>query len=152
MKKLFIYLSALFCWGACSKDYAASDRAEIDKWLADNNLTATATFTSEGICYINSLDGTGGNPTVSNSVTVHYEGYLMDGTKFDSSRDRGTRATFGLGQVIKGWQIGIPLFKRGGRGQLLIPSAYAYGNNPPSGSDIPKRAVLRFDIELIAIQ
>ena len=152
MKKFFIALLSIFSFSACTKDYAATDRASIDKWLADNNLTANAVFTSEGVCYVETAAGTGGNPTISNSVTVHYEGFLLDNTKFDSSRDRGTPATFGLNQVIKGWQIGIPLFKRGGTGQLLIPSNYAYGNNPPSGSDIPKRAVLHFTIELINIQ
>jgi FKBP-type peptidyl-prolyl cis-trans isomerase len=152
MKKLFIAFLSLFSVAACTKDYAEADRAEINKWLTDNNSAANAVFTPEGICFVSTLAGTGGNPTIDNTVTVHYEGFLMDGSKFDSSRDRGAPATFGLTQVIKGWQIGIPLFKRGERGQLLIPSSYAYGNNPPAGSSIPKRAVLRFDIELISIQ
>lgn len=153
MKKLFAYLFGFLMLSntACTKQ-AEKDAELIQDYLNKNNLSATAQSTSEGIYYIINPQGTGVNPTIDNRVTVHYEGFLLDGTKFDSSRDRGTPSTFPLAAVIQGWQIGIPKFKKGGRGKLVIPSAYAYGKNPPSGSVIPKNAVLVFDIELLDVQ
>jgi FKBP-type peptidyl-prolyl cis-trans isomerase len=84
-------------------------------------------------------------------VKVHYKGYKLDGSTFDSSYDRGQPIEFPLSGVIKGWTEGIPLFEEGGKGTLLIPSSLAYGQNAPPGSTIKANEVLLFDVELIKI-
>ena len=80
-------------------------------------------------------------------MRVAYRGYFTNGQVFDESESNGV--VFGLNQVIRGWTLGIPYFKEGGRGILLIPSGLAYGSNPRSG--IPANSVLIFDINLIEI-
>ena len=82
---------------------------------------------------------------------MDYEGYKLNGEVFDSSYERGERATFGLYQVIEGWQIGIPIIGEGGEITLIIPSDYAYGSNPPPGSSIGRNEVLVFDVKLYDI-
>ena len=97
------------------------------------------------------IEGPGPFPELSSAVTVHYEGSLTDGTVFDSSYDTGTPVTFPLSGVISGWQIGIPKFREGSSGLLVIPSSLAYGPNPPAGSGIPPNAVLVFRIEVLEV-
>lgn len=143
----------LFFFSSCSKEkQLEKDIVLIEEYLADNNLTAQYQSTSDNIYHYIYTEGVGSNPSASSRVTVHYEGFLLDGTKFDSSRDRGATSTFSLTGVIEGWQKAIPMLKVGGRGTFIFPSALCYGKNPPSGSDIPKNAVLIFDVELFAIQ
>lgn len=96
--------------------------------------------------------GTGATVKSGDSVTVDYTGAVAStGVIFQSSLDTGKPVSFGLSQVIKGWQEGIPGMKVGGTRQLLIPAALAYGANPPSGSGIPVNANLVFDVTLHAI-
>ena len=128
---------------------AEKDAIIIDDYALANGLTIQKT--ASGLAYFLEKDGSGLQPNISSSVRVHYEGFLLDGTKFDSSIDRGFPSTFPLTNVIKGWQEGIPLVKEGGRIVLIIPSALAYGGNPPSGSVIGKNEVLRFNVDLINV-
>src|SRR4051812_8756445 len=96
--------------------------------------------------------GTGPEAKAGDSVTVHYTGMLDDGTKFDSSRDRGQPFTFplGKGRVIKGWDVGVAGMKVGGQRKLVIPAEEGYGARG-SGGTIPPNATLHFDVELLKI-
>lgn len=125
------------------------DRDAIEQYLEDNNLTAEVT--DDGIYYIIDQPGFGAKPNLASEVTVHYEGFLLDGSKFDSSYDRGAPATFRLTGVVRGWQLGIPLFREGGKGTLFIPSELGYGSDSPS-DDIPRNSVLIFNINLIEVK
>lgn len=148
--KLILGLLFLVVVSSCGKEQLEVDTNKIEEYLSDNNLTAEKS--EDGIYYIVTKEGNGTFPTVSNDVTVHYKGYRLNGDIFDSSYDRGERTTFGLSQVITGWQLGIPLFSEGGAGTLIIPSHLAYGQYPPQGSIIRKNDVLVFDIELFEVE
>lgn len=141
---------ALFSIIACNKDLSPEEQLqkdieEIQKYLSDKGLTATTT--DSGLHYIITQEGTGGHPTLQNTVTVKYKGYLLDGTVFDETTGAQT-ATFPLTNLIKGWQEGIPLLKKGGKGTFLLPSVLGYGPQGSSGS-IPPNAPLVFEIELV---
>lgn len=97
--------------------------------------------------------GTGAEAVAGKLVKVHYTGWLMDGTKFDSSKDRGTpfEFTLGLGQVIKGWDQGVQGMKIGGVRELIIPPEMGYGARG-AGGVIPPNATLKFEVELLGVQ
>lgn len=148
--KNFLIAVSLFLLVACNpsnntKDYTEENEQEILTYLADNNLTAQKT--SSGLHYIINNAGTGTQATSSDNVTVAYKGYFTNGEVFDQSDAQGI--SFGLQNVIKGWTEGIPLFKEGGNGVLLIPSRLAYGNS--GQGSVPGGAVLIFDINLISV-
>ena len=105
-----------------------------------------------GVWYKDLVTGAGAEVNAGETVTVHYEGWLHDGTKFDSSVDRGEPATFSLNQVIIGWQDGVPGMKVGGKRKLVIPSNLAYGSQGTSNGVIPSYATLVFNIELLGIE
>jgi FKBP-type peptidyl-prolyl cis-trans isomerase FklB len=116
------------------------------------NDTGDMTTTASGLKYQVLKHGTGTvSPKATDTVTVHYEGKLLDGTVFDSSIARGTPATFPLSQVIPGWTEGVQLMKVGDKFKFVIPANLAYGANSPSPS-IPPNSTLVFEVELLGIQ
>jgi peptidylprolyl isomerase len=117
-------------------------------------VSAEPTFTDTGLGIIDIEAGTGETPAPGQTLVVHYTGWLSEnGTKFDSSLDRGTPFEFALdaGQVIAGWDEGLATMKVGGKRRLIIPADLAYGEQgrPPT---IPANAELTFDIELLEIK
>jgi FKBP-type peptidyl-prolyl cis-trans isomerase FkpA len=98
--------------------------------------------------------GTGAAAASGKTVSVHYTGVLMDGTKFDSSLDRGRPIDFvlGTGRVIKGWDQGIDGMLVGGKRKLTIPPELAYGARGTPGGPIPPNATLVFDVELVSVK
>jgi len=134
MKKILIIIFALFT--AFEFSFAQSD-------------TVT---TESGLKYIVVKEGNGKKAKAGNAVEVHYTGWLTDGKKFDSSRDRGVpiEFTLGEGQVIKGWDEGIALMRVGGKMRLIIPPELAYGSRAV-GDVIPANSTLIFDVELMGV-
>ncbi len=138
-------------------DSAAPNQSKKQTLIASANKTAidhseNEITTDSGLKYIDLEVGTGATPQRGDTVVVHYTGTLEDGTKFDSSRDRGRPFSFkiGVGQVIKGWDEGVSTMKVGGRRQLIIPAELGYGARG-AGGVIPPNATLIFDVELIRI-
>lgn len=113
-------------------------------------LGAKAVTTESGLKYEDIVVGTGVSPQPGHQVTVHYTGTLEDGTKFDSSLDRGQPFTFpiGAGRVIKGWDEGVMTMKVGGKRKLVIPPQLGYGARG-AGGVIPPNATLVFEVELL---
>jgi peptidylprolyl isomerase len=114
-------------------------------------LHGTVQSTGSGLQYVDEKVGDGASPQTRQNVTVHYTGWLTDGKKFDSSRDRGQPFNFaiGTGGVIKGWDEGVASMKIGGKRRLIIPPALGYGAAGAGGGLIPANATLIFDVELI---
>lgn len=103
-----------------------------------------------GVQYTVIKEGTGNQPSQSDTVKAHYKGALLDGKEFDSSFRRNQPFTAPLRSLIKGWQEVLPLMKEGSHWRLWIPSDLAYGDRG-AGSDIPGGATLVFEVELISI-
>ena len=147
---LLFILPLLLVLGSCKK-FDAGEQANIDdstilKFISDKNIVAQKH--SSGI-YYQILSSGSGNISFTNNTTVStkYTGRLLNGTVFDATTTQPI--SFKLGQVISGWQIGIPLIQKGGKIRLLIPSGLAYG--PDGQGPIPGNAVLDFDIELLDV-
>ena len=136
----FLFLTLVIL--SCKKDVNQPevDHVLIEAYAIENELDGQ--FTSTGLYYIIEEPGANDHPTINSQVTVSYVGYTLNGVVFDENE----YITFGLFQVIKGWQEGLQLLGEGGKIQLIIPSGLAYGTNG-SGS-IGSDEVLAFDITL----
>jgi FKBP-type peptidyl-prolyl cis-trans isomerase FkpA len=120
-----------------------------EAFLAANKTKPGVRTTASGLQYKVLRQGSGATPQPTDQVKVHYKGTLLDGTKFDSSYDRGEPATFGLNQVIPGWSEGVALMPVNSKYEFWIPSNLAYGPNgqPPIGAN----STLHFEVELLEI-
>jgi peptidylprolyl isomerase len=116
-------------------------------------LKAKSVTTPSGLAYQDAKVGTGASPVKGKMVTVHYTGWLVNGTKFDSSVDRKEPFKFNIGaqQVIPGWDEGVMTMKVGGKRRLTIPANLGYGARGAGGA-IPPNATLIFDVELLDVQ
>ena len=121
-----------------------------EKYLADNAKKDGVVTLPSGLQYQVLKEGDGKKPSAKDSVKCHYEGFLIDGTVFDSSIQRGEPAVFGLQQVIAGWTEGLQLMQEGAKYRFFIPYRLAYGEGG-AGSSIPPFAALIFDVELIQV-
>ncbi|MEM6800517.1 MAG: FKBP-type peptidyl-prolyl cis-trans isomerase [Bacteroidota bacterium] len=125
--------------------------AKGNAWLTENKTKEGVVELPSGLQYKVIRAGDGPKPTTANKVKVHYEGTLLDGTKFDSSYDRGEPIEFGLGQVIRGWQEGLQQMPVGSKYELYIPGNLGYGpqGSPPT---IGPNETLVFVVELLDIK
>lgn len=114
--------------------------------------TAAPVTSASGLVYQSLKDGTGAQPTATDTVKVHYRGTLPDGKEFDSSYKRGQPAEFPLNRVIPCWTEGVAKMKVGGKAKLTCPPAIAYGERGTPGGPIPPNATLHFEVELLDIR
>lgn len=140
---------------AVNKEKAEKAKADLEKgsaYLAETAKKEGVQKTESGILYEVLNPGTegGAKPAATSTVKVHYTGTLIDGTKFDSSVDRGEPAEFPLNGVIKGWTEGLQLMPLGSKYRFHIPSDLAYG--PDGRPGIPPNSVLVFEVELLEIK
>lgn len=141
MQKYFVEASA---------KEANKTKEEGEKFLADNKTKSGVITTESGLQYQVITEGTGAKPTAEDHVKVHYTGTLLDGTKFNSSIDRGEPAEFPVSQVIKGWTEGLQLMPVGSKYIFWIPSDLAYGDRG-AGQMIKPNSTLKFEVELLEI-
>lgn len=126
-------------------------KVEGEKFLAENKTKEGIVTTESGLQYKVETEGTGAKPTATDKVKVHYTGYTLDGTKFDSSLDRGEPFEFEVdGNVINGWKEGVQIMPVGSKYIFWIPSELAYGPQQRS-AEIKPNSVLKFEIELLDI-
>ena len=121
-----------------------------EKYLAENAKKEGVITLPSGLQYQVLKEGNGKKPTAKDTVQCHYEGFLIDGTVFDSSYKRGEPATFPLQQVIAGWTEGLQLMQEGAKYRFFIPYRLGYGEGG-AGNSIPPFAALIFDVELIQV-
>jgi FKBP-type peptidyl-prolyl cis-trans isomerase FkpA len=145
---LLMVVIALIVISSCKKEdpdsIAAADRKKILEYLEKENLKDVAVEHSSGLFYVMEDPGVGAHPTLNTPIRIKYLGYYLDDKVFDGSEG----SLFYLRSTIQGWRIGIPLFKNGGKGKLLVPSALGYGPYP-YGTSIRRNAVLIFDFEIV---
>ncbi len=139
---------------ACGDGSGVPASLSNDTFVPELNVDLSAmTQTPSGLYYQDLEVGTGTEAQAGANVTVHYTGWLTDGTKFDSSVDRGTPFVFslGAGRVIAGWDEGVSGMRIGGKRKLVIPADLGYGDRG-SGNVIPPGATLVFDVELLGVR
>ena len=133
------------------RQLSEKNKAEGEKFLAENGKKEGVTALPSGLQYKVITPGSGKSPKLSDSVTTHYKGTLIDGTEFDSSYKRGEPATFPVSGVIAGWTEALQLMKEGAKWQIFLPPALAYGDRG-AGRDIGPNATLIFEVELISVK
>jgi FKBP-type peptidyl-prolyl cis-trans isomerase len=144
-----LFAALLLClFSACKKE----DQTEIDAQLIAEHIAANPDLagmeaTASGLHYLIQDSGSVDHPGITSEVVVFYTGTLLDGTRFDGVNPPSDAAQFPLSYTILGWQEGIPLLGRGGRGVFLIPSHLGYGED--AVGSIPKNSVLKFEVELV---
>lgn len=159
MKSIFILTLAAGLLAGCG---AKNDKASMETnmssqaaageaFLAANAKKEGVKTTASGLQYKVLKSGTGESPKLTDTVKVHYQGTLIDGTIFDSSIQRGQPISFPVSGVIPGWIEALQLMKVGDKWQLFIPANLAYGENSPTPA-IPPNSVLIFDVELLGIE
>ena len=132
------------------KAAAEKNKGEGTAFLAKNKAKSGVKTTASGLQYEVEKEGTGPKPKATDTVKVNYLGTKIDGTKFDSSYDRGQPATFPLNGVIKGWSEGLQLMPVGSKYKFYVPADLAYGENAPG--PIGPNATLIFEVELLGIE
>ena len=132
------------------KAAAEKNKTEGTAFLAKNKSKSGVKSTASGLQYEVEKEGTGPKPKATDTVKVNYLGTKVDGTKFDSSYDRGQPATFPLNGVIKGWSEGLQLMPVGSKYKFYVPAELAYGENAPG--PIGPNATLIFEVELLGIE
>lgn len=125
-------------------------KAEGEKYLAENAKKEGVITLPSGLQYQILKDGNGKKPKATDKVKCHYEGFLINGTVFDSSVQRGEPAVFPLNQVIAGWTEGLQLMQEGAKYRFFIPYILGYGESG-AGASIPPYATLIFDVELLEV-
>ncbi|MFD2289187.1 FKBP-type peptidyl-prolyl cis-trans isomerase [Pedobacter petrophilus] len=156
-KYLILFVCFAGCFASCKKNEAfeaydpvpqfKADTTAIRAFVKANNINAVKD--QSGVFYEIIAPGTGSiSYTTNTQITADYEGRLLNGNIFDSSK--GTPITFSLGRVIPGWQIGIPKIQKGGKIRLIIPSYFGYGN-VAQGANIPANSILDFNITLTEV-
>jgi FKBP-type peptidyl-prolyl cis-trans isomerase FklB len=132
------------------KTQGEQNKRDGDAFLAKNKKKKGVTVLPSGLQYKVITEGKGATPKATDTVTVNYQGTLIDGAEFDSSYKRGEPATFPVNGVIKGWTEALQLMKEGAKWQLVIPANLAYGER--GGGPIGPNSVLIFEVELISIK
>jgi len=128
----------------------ADVKSKGEAFLESNAKLEGVTVTESGLQYSVITEADGAKPAATDSVTVHYQGTLLDGTEFDSSYSRGEPATFALNQVIPGWTEGVQLMNEGSKFKFVIPHQLAYGDRG-AGNSIGPFETLIFEVELLKI-
>lgn len=148
MKRFSVALLLILGLMACNKDKVDQDQVDRDiilQYIADNNLDAIEG--EQGLYYVIDDPGTGDVCYSNSTVKTTYDGYFTSKESFDG----GTIDNFNLLNAIVGWQIGMPKFREGGSGILLIPSSLGYGQTGSSGGSVPGNSVIIFDVSLIKV-
>jgi FKBP-type peptidyl-prolyl cis-trans isomerase FkpA len=145
IKPLLVLALILSVFSGCKKEESPET---LEQYITRANLSSTVTKDARGFYYQILTPGTGATPAPTSKVTVFYKGTLTNGTIFDQTN--ANPVTFGLNQLIVGWQYGIPLVKVGGRIMLYLPPSLGYGAQ--AVGSIPANSVLIFDITLQGVQ
>lgn len=137
---------------SCDGDATTDSYPTLEQYLERHQIT-DYNETDSGLIYVINKEGTGDLPINGQTVTVHYTGYHLDDTKFDSSYDRNEAypVLLGANQVIAGWEEGLRFFRKGGSGTLYIPYELGYGTTGSQSGTIGPKEDLKFDINIIAI-
>ena len=133
------------------KKVGEKNKAEGEAFLAENKKKEGIKTLESGLQYKVIKAGNGKKPTLSDTVTIHYRGTLIDGTEFDSSYRRGEPAPLSISRLIPGWKEALQLMEVGEKWQLFIPSNLAYGERA-AGPNIGPNATLIFEVELFSIE